>query len=157
MRDRTFRSKRMRERMFLGWRQRQRRLASMKVKYRLGHFAELGVKSQLVSDVQSHVARLALGGVEGHNTRWMRVLAVDQIADQRLALHWRWSRGQEQTISRPSRPVRGGCQEKNSDRSKDQLFEGTSMRDAEKNTWQNHLLFKLHESALRRLFVGPPA
>ena len=59
----------------------------MKIEYRLWHLAELGVTSpQFIGDVDGHVTGPALGGVEGHNARWMRVLAVDQIADQRLAV-----------------------------------------------------------------------
>jgi hypothetical protein len=54
------------------------------VLHRGWHFVELRKASaQLVGDILGHVARPALGGVEGDDANWMPVLIPHQVADQR--------------------------------------------------------------------------
>src|SRR5690242_445347 len=57
------------------------------VEYRLRDLAELDVaSSQLVGNIHRHIARPAFGGVEGDDANGMPVLAVDQLADQRIPI-----------------------------------------------------------------------
>jgi len=55
------------------------------VEDRLRYLAELDVaSSQLVGNVHRHIAGPAFGGVEGDDADGLTVLAVDQLADQRI-------------------------------------------------------------------------
>ena len=46
--------------------------------------------AQLVGDVLGDVARPALGGVEGDDAQRIAILAIDQVADQRLPIRSVW-------------------------------------------------------------------
>src|SRR6516225_10112122 len=58
-----------------------------KVEDRVRYLAELNVASaQLLGDIHGHVTGPAFGGVEGHNADRMTILALHEVADQRLAV-----------------------------------------------------------------------